>query len=106
MFAANRIQPERRQSEREEVFYRTRANTAGGGNFPVQVVNISANGLMARTDTEVSVGQALTVRLPVIGEVKAEVRWALGGRIGCQFARMIELTTYLDLLGALARDGR
>lgn len=106
MFAANRVQPERRQCEREEVFYRTRAVAAGHGSFPVQVVNISANGLMARTETDLPVGQTLTVRLPVVGEIGAEVRWALGGRIGCQFARMIDLAAYLDLLGTLAKDGR
>lgn len=103
---AARVQVERRQSERDEVFYRTRASVTGLGIFPVQVVNISANGFMARTETELPVGQELTIRLPVVGEVKAEVRWALGGRIGCQFARMIDLAPYLELLAALVKDAR
>src|SRR6478735_2552812 len=58
---AAQVQPERRQSERDEVFYRTRASAPGLGNFPVQVVNISANGLMARTEADVQVGQDLTI---------------------------------------------
>ena len=103
---AARVQPDRRQSERDEVFYRTRASAAGLGSFPAQVVNISANGFMARTEMELPIGQALTIRLPVVGEVKAEVRWALGGRIGCQFARMIELAAYLELLGTLLKDAQ
>lgn len=103
---AARVEHERRESEREEVFYRTRASVAGNASFPVQVVNISANGFMIRTETDVPIGHALTIRLPVVGEVKAEVRWALGGRIGCQFARMIGLAPYLDLLGALLKDAR
>ena len=106
MLAANRVQPERRSCEREEVFYRTRASAAGIGSFPVQVVNISAQGLMARSEAELPVGQQLTVRLPVVGEVRAEVRWSLGGRIGCQFARMIDLVPYLELLGVLVKDAR
>ena len=105
MFAA-RVQTDRRQSERDEVFYRTRVNVPGGGSFPAQVVNISANGFMARTETDLAVGQTVTIRLPVIGEVKADVRWSLGGRVGCQFAHMLELAAYLELLAALARDGR
>lgn len=103
---AARVQPERRQSERDEVFYRTRASAAGLGSFPVQVVNISASGFMARTETELPVGHPLTIRLPVVGEIKAEVRWALGGRIGCQFARMIDLAPYLELLATLVKDAR
>ena len=103
MFAA-RVQPERRQSERDEVFYRTRASAAGLGSFPAQVVNISANGFMAHTEQELAIGQNLTIRLPVIGEVKAEVRWSLGGRVGCQFVRMVDLASYLQLLAALMKD--
>jgi hypothetical protein len=103
---AARVQPDRRQSERDEVFYRTRASASGLGSFPAQVVNISANGFMARTETELAVGQSLTIRLPVVGEMKAEVRWSLGGRIGCQFARMIELASYLELLGVLLKEAQ
>jgi hypothetical protein len=103
---AARVQPDRRQSERDEVFYRTRASASGLGSFPAQVVNISANGFMARTETELAVGQSLSIRLPVIGEMKAEVRWSLGGRIGCQFARMIELASYLELLGVLLKEAQ
>lgn len=103
---AARVQPERRQSERDEVFYRTRASAPGLGSFSAQVVNISANGFMARTETEVAIGQTLSIRLPVIGEVKAEVRWSLGGRIGCQFVRMIDLASYLELLGTLLKEAR
>ena len=106
MFAARRVQEERRQSDREEVFYRTRATANGFGSLPVQVVNISANGFMARCESELPIGHPLTIRLPIVGEVKAEVRWALGGRVGCQFIRMIEFAPYLELLGALAREGR
>ena len=103
MFAANRAQPERRESQREEIFHRTRANAAGLGSFAVQVVNISATGFMMRTDIDLPIGQALSIRLPVVGEIAAEVRWALGGRVGCQFTRMVELAPYFDLLGTLAK---
>ena len=106
MFAARRLPPERRDDDREEVFYRTRASAAAPGSFPIQVVNISPHGFMARAEAEPPVGTALSVRLPIIGEVEAEVRWSLGGRIGCQFARAIELAPYLELLGAMARNAR
>jgi hypothetical protein len=100
------VQADRREAPREEVFYRTRGVRPGGASAPLQVVNISASGLMARSDESFAVGDALRIRLPVVGELSAQVRWSLGGRIGCQFDRMIGLAPYLELLGALAKDGR
>lgn len=99
-------QPERRDAPREEVSYRTRATAAGRGGVPFHIVNISASGFMARTDDPLSPGDSVSVRLPVVGEMRAEVRWALGGRIGCQFTRMIGLAPYLELLGVLMKDAR
>lgn len=106
MLAATRNQAEQRECEREEVYYRTRAAVAGRGSIPLQVVNISAKGFMARTEADLPVGQIIAIRLPVVGEIKAEVRWALGGRIGCQFGRMIDLVPYLELLGTMVKDAR
>lgn len=109
MFAQNsraETQTDRRDAPREEVYYRTRAQSAGLGATPIQIVNISANGFMARTEAPFGPGDSLSIRLPVIGEIAAEVRWSLGGRIGCQFTRMIELAPYLELLGALVKETR
>lgn len=97
---------DRREAPREEVYYRTRAASVTRGSVPIQVVDISAGGFMARTDIDLAPGEKLRVRLPVVGDVAAEVRWALGGRIGCQLDRMIDLAPYLELLGALAKVGR
>lgn len=99
-------QPERREAPREDVYYRTRATAAGVGAIGLQVVNISANGFMARTEADFAPGDTLSVKLPVAGVVVAEVRWALGGRIGCQFGRMIELAPYLEMLGELMKGAR
>lgn len=100
-----RVQHDRREEPREEVYHRTRISVRGG-SLPVQLVNISASGFMARTEAEIEPGTPLTIRLPVIGERAAEVRWALAGRIGCQFNDGIDLARYLELLGVLAREGR
>lgn len=97
-------EPDRRGAPREEVYHRTRGVLASGGSVPLQVVNVSATGFMARTEAELEPGTRLQVRLPVVGERPAEVRWALAGRIGCQFDRPVDLADYLGLLGALARE--
>ena len=104
-FGAEAGKLDRREAPREEVFHRARA-MIGGTPAPIQIVNVSAGGFMARTEADVEPGTPLSLRLPVIGERTAEVRWALAGRIGCQFARPIDLAQYLELLGALAKEAR
>jgi hypothetical protein len=64
---------------------------------------MSALGLMARCDMEYAIGDKLRVTLPVIGSIMAEIRWSLGGRIGCELDRAIELADYYDVLAALIK---
>src|SRR3546814_9838042 len=61
-------------------------------------------GLMARCDAGYAVGDRLRITLPVVGVVVAEIRWSLGGRIGCQLDRPIALSDYYDLLAV--KSGR
>jgi len=42
------------------------------------------------------------VRLPVLGTISAEVRWALGGRFGCELDVTIPLADYMMLLATMA----
>jgi hypothetical protein len=98
-------EPDRRGAPREEVYHRTRATLGTSESLSVQIVNVSATGFMARTEAEIDPGTAIEIRLPVVGTRAAEVRWVLAGRIGCQFARPIDLADYLQLLGALATEG-
>lgn len=97
---------ERRGDAREEVFYRTRARLASAASVPLQIVNVSSSGFMARSDADLKPGDRLTLKLPVAGEVAAEIRWALGGRVGCQLDRPIAMVPYLDMLGHLVRESR
>jgi hypothetical protein len=94
---------DRRELPRDEVDYRARAVGADGRPVSLQVVNLSAQGLMARTPRDHAVGERLTVTLPVVGSVTAEVRWSLGGRIGCELARAINLADYYELLAAMVK---
>lgn len=93
-----------RSEPREEVHHRTRATRADGASVEFLVVNISARGLMARSPATFQVGDRLRVRLPAVGQVSAEVRWSLGGRVGCQLDELIPLAEYFQLLAAIARS--
>jgi hypothetical protein len=91
-----------RREDRDEVHHRTRAVTAGGASLPVTVVNISPNGLMARCEAAVEPGTRLGFFLPGLQPLNAEVRWVLGGRIGCEFERSIPPAAYYALLARIA----
>ena len=90
-----------RAAPRDEVHFRARADDSDGRSVNLLIVNISTTGLMARCDIACAVGARLTVKLPVVGNVMAEIRWLLGGRIGCEFGSRIELFDDHELLGAL-----
>lgn len=90
-----------RAEPRDEVHHRSRATLADRRTVPVLIVNLSAHGLMIRSDAEVSVGEWIRIPLPVVGDVQVAVRWALGGRIGCQLEKPIPANRYHAVLGAM-----
>lgn len=94
-----------RRSERDDVDYGASAVSPDGSRLELRIVNISPHGLMARCEVCPAVGRRLRVTLPKVGAIDAEVRWAMGGRIGCEFAEPIDLAGYYDLLAALVRRG-
>ena len=94
---------ERRDAPRDEVHYRVRALGAESKPVSILVVNMSAQGLMARVDADRPVGERLHLTLPVVGVIVAEVRWSLGGRIGCELDRPIGIAEYYELLAALLK---
>ena len=92
-----------RTTGRDEVHYRARAIGPDARPLQLVIVNISALGLMARCEGEFREGERLHITLPVVGVVTAQVRWSLGGRIGCELDRMIELADYYELLAAMLK---
>ena len=97
--AAARI--DARSAPRDEVRHRARAFGPDGRPLHLLVVNVSAGGLMARCDEEHAPGDRLRVHLPRLGLVGVEVRWSLGGRIGCRFDTAVPLARYYELLAAM-----
>jgi hypothetical protein len=69
------------------------------------IVNLSPHGLMARCDSTVTVDDRIQISLPIIGLTSGHIRWALGGRIGCQFDYPIDLASYYELVAILVKAG-
>jgi hypothetical protein len=97
----NTVRADHRATVRDEVHYRARAIGPDGRGLPLLIVNISAQGLMARYEGDMPVGARLRVTLPVVGVVLGTVRWSLGGRIGCELDAAVPLAKYYELLSAL-----
>jgi len=95
---------EEREHQRDEVHFRARGARDDGDELLLLVVNMSARGLMARCGANFAIGERVSVVLPVVGTMEAEVRWCLGGRAGFQFDAVIPLATYLGVLAAVVRN--
>ena len=95
-----------RREDRDEVEYRARATGADGVQHLLLIVNLSPHGLMARCESDLPVDERIQVTLPIIGPTAAQVRWSLGGRIGCQFDYPIDLASYYELVAILVKSGR
>lgn len=100
---ARQVADDQRAVERDEVHLRARAFGPDARALSILIVNLSPHGLMARCEDELGEGHRLRVVLPVVGAVVAQVRWALGGRIGCRFEQAIDRASYYELLATVLR---
>ena len=92
-----------RSEPRDAVAPPPRAAQPDGRLLPLLIVNTSQSGLMARCEEACEPGDRLRIDLPGIGHTAIEVRWALGGRLGCKLERALGLAEYYTLLAGLRR---
>ena len=85
-----------RRAERDEVSFRSELRE-GAKTLPVHVVDISPLGFRARCETCAPAG-SIQLGLPGLGFISARVVWAVGGRIGGEFARPIDAALYRKML--------
>lgn len=101
--AAERIFFDERTEHRDLVHLRARAFGPNARPLSLTIVNLSPHGLMARCEAGFAEGARIRVSLPVVGALVAEVRWSLGGRIGCRFEHGIDRASYYEMLAAILR---
>jgi hypothetical protein len=58
----------------------------------ITVCDVSQTGFMAECEEAVAIGSHVTLDVPGIGPVRAQVRWQIGGRMGGMFLDPISLT--------------
>jgi hypothetical protein len=56
-----------------------------GRKVPVRLSNFSDQGCRVETDEDFHIGERLQIAVPRMGNMKAQVRWALPGAAGTRF---------------------
>jgi hypothetical protein len=81
-----------RQLERMPVSSTTSLRSETWYNVEVKVRDVSQSGFMAECAQPIQIGSTVSLDVPGIGPVHAQVRWQIGGRMGGMFLDPISLT--------------
>lgn len=95
------VHEERRRTPRDDVDFITSVLIGGGEIISVRLVDISPMGFHARSHRQFERGETVTLNLPLVGPVSAQVAWALTGCFGCWVEHKIPIGTYARLLPLL-----
>ena len=90
-----------RRSTRHPVSYSVIAECRRQGDLKLHIANISAHGFMIDKGAEVSRGDRMIVRLPVVGRIEAYCIWVADERAGFQFERIIRADDFARLIKEL-----
>ena len=82
-----------RSAPRTRVNGSTQLSHAGGSWYKVEVRirDVSTSGFMAECHEPVRIGSHVSLEVPGVGAVDAQVRWQLGGKMGGMFLDPISL---------------
>ena len=56
-----------------------------GTKSPVRLTNFSDDGCRIEAEVNFRIGERLAIAIPRMGQMKAQVRWALPGKAGAKF---------------------
>jgi hypothetical protein len=76
------------------------------GDLNLHVCNISAHGFMVDDANNLSRGERVIIRLPVVGRIEAYVIWTRENRAGFQFERIIRLDDFVVMIDTLQPNPR
>lgn len=80
-----------RQSARTPVALPARLSRSGWYDIEIRICDVSQCGFKAECREAVQIGSFVSLDVPGIGSVQAQVRWQIGGRMGGMFLDPINL---------------
>ena len=76
------------------------------GDVHLHIANLSAHGFMIEGSVDMSRGERVIIRLPVVGRIEAHLIWVTEERAGFQFERIIRLDDFMQLIDTLQPNPR
>lgn len=76
------------------------------GDMNMHVCNVSAHGFMVDDARDLTRGDRVIIRLPVVGRIEAYVIWTRESRAGFQFERIIRLDDFIAMIDTLQPNPR
>ena len=73
------------RKDRESVAIDAVVHWSDGSTAPVKLTDFSDEGCRIEADHDFRIGERLQIASPRMGQVKAQVRWALPGSAGAKF---------------------
>ena len=73
------------RKDRDEVAIPAIVHRDDGSRQSVTLSNLSRDGCRIESDGHFRIGERLKIAIPSMGQVKAQVRWALPGSAGARF---------------------
>ena len=95
-----------RRAARQPVDHKVIGEHRRLGDVHLHIANISAHGFMVSGQVDMSRGERVIIRLPVVGRIEAHLIWATEERAGFQFERIIRLDDFMQLIDTLQPNPR
>lgn len=73
------------RKDRHSVVVDAVVHRADGSKSPVRLTNFSDEGCRIEVEMDLRIGERLQIAIPRMGQVKAQIRWALPGQAGAKF---------------------
>ena len=80
-----------RRAERHQVDAETRLRPNSWSSLQIKMLDLSASGFRAECEARVTRGGSVSLDVPGIGSVEAQVEWQRGDQFGARFFAPIEL---------------
>lgn len=97
---------DKRRAARHPAEYKVIAEHRLLGDVHLNIVNVSAQGFMAKGVPGMERGERVVMRLPVVGRIEAHLIWAHEDRAGFQFERIIRVDDFTKLIDAMQPNPR
>ena len=89
--AQAQAQENRRRCKRQDVAIPSRLRYGAWETCEIEIENISFSGFRAICEQQLEAGSVVSVDLPNVGRVRAQIAWCANGRIGAAFNKVVDV---------------